>query len=458
MALVILVFVVLWNYDLHKILHVKGLSQNGGDAAAVMAARWQGITLNLIGDLNIMQALAITSGDSATSSAITNIQARLCYVGPMIGFMASQQAAKNNGIYSNPEFTQLLEEHARKVREDYGDDAGSGEALFPPPYPGCWEEYAQMLELVAMEGVAVGPDNVRYYGDAIGGHILLDMGFYDAVAAKAWCWFYHHAPNLLDDYTDYRWWPPLPEITHRHYMNSEIFGLGLTKVESALTSFTDTNTFAAVASERGFAGGPSAEAADTPAVWYCYGGGAWAGWDAMNTSGPDRFPLTGPVRPQYDYSGADAAIRVVSETGRLTPGAGGDTITNTITWTSAAKPFGHLNEADRPNQYSLVLPAFREARLIPVDAASSGSGGGYDLEWRHHIEEHLPEYLQHGPQPYNCRYCASLRTWELPAFRAEGRAWLKVNWRLCTLPGGGGGGGGGPGPGGGRSGGARRGH
>ena len=65
MVLVILFFVVLWNFDLHKYLHVKTVSQNGGDAAALAAGRWQGITLNLIGDLNITDQqslyLAVTS-------------------------------------------------------------------------------------------------------------------------------------------------------------------------------------------------------------------------------------------------------------------------------------------------------------------------------------------------------------------------------------------------------------
>ena len=115
MTLVILTFIVLWNFDLHKILRVKGITQNGGDSAALMAARWQGITLNLIGDLNIMHALALTSGDADAAADITNIQARLCFVGPMIAFMASQQAAKNNGIYRNPEYDEVIHEHAQNT-------------------------------------------------------------------------------------------------------------------------------------------------------------------------------------------------------------------------------------------------------------------------------------------------------------------------------------------------------
>lgn len=58
MALVILFFIVLWNFDLHKTIHVKNVSQTAGDSSALAAARWQGLALNLVGDLNIMHAVA----------------------------------------------------------------------------------------------------------------------------------------------------------------------------------------------------------------------------------------------------------------------------------------------------------------------------------------------------------------------------------------------------------------
>ena len=51
MLMLIMAFIVMWNFDLHKALTVKQREQNAGDAAALAAARWQGISLNLIGDL-----------------------------------------------------------------------------------------------------------------------------------------------------------------------------------------------------------------------------------------------------------------------------------------------------------------------------------------------------------------------------------------------------------------------
>lgn len=457
--LVILIFVVIWNFDLHKILFVKNVSQNAGDSAALVAARWQGITLNMIGDLNIMNAIAASSSNTAAMSAISNIQARLCYAGPMVAFMAAQQAAKNNGVFQNPEFTDLLRDHARAVLNDYSTAVGpDGELLFPEPYPNCWMEYGTMLQLICDDGVAVGPDNVRLYTDYAGGHYLLGKDFYRAVSGKIWCWFYNNAPELLPDYRNFFpcWWDPLPDIPGIQYMNSEVFGLGLVKRVTSLDRLVSSARFMPIVQDRGFAATNIAAFTNgVQATWYCYDSGFWTDWTAMSVTGPDAFPLTGPVKPQYNYAGADVAVRVEAEANRITPGAGGTSVTNTIVWSAAAKPFGYLNEADRPNSYSIVLPAFREVALIPIDAASSSSGGGYDVEWRKHIHLHLPNYMQNGPSASSCWYCQQLFAWENPAFRREGVVWLSTNSWRCKVSSGPGGPGG---PGGWRGGGTRRGH
>jgi len=449
MALVILFFVVVWNFDLHKIVFIKTISRNGGDAAALVAARWQGVTLNLIGDLNLLHAVALgTDAADETEQAILGTQARLCFVGPMIAFMASQQAAKNNGIFQNDRFSDWLRKHAHEVRDDYTRRTDPGAPmLFPEPYPDAWKEYAAMLELIASDGVAAGPDNARYFSDYSGDHYLLMQGFYDAIASRDWCWFYRHAPHLLENYRNFFpcWWDPLPRIEHAEYINSEIFGLGLSKESAELTDLADWSAVADVAADRDISIGYGGGALDKPATWYCYNGGAWQDWKAMALTGDDPFPGTGEVRPQYDYTGADSVVRVEATATRLTPGAGGSKVTKKITWTAAAKPFGYLNHDDRPDHYSLVLPAFHEARLIPIDASSGAGGGSYDLDWRKHIEQHLPNYMNRGLGGLDgaCWYCSQLRTWEDASFRQEGVNWLRKNSGRCKETGGFGGGGGG---------------
>jgi hypothetical protein len=108
--------------------------------------------------------------------------------------------------------------------------------------------------------------------------------------------------------------------------------------------------------------------------WYCYDESIWGPWDSISPDGENNFPATGPVKSQYDYAGGDAVTRVMATAPRLTPGAG----TSKITWTAAAKPFGYLEAGGKqikPNEYGIVLPAFREVRLIPIDASSAPAGG-----------------------------------------------------------------------------------
>lgn len=450
MVLVALVFVVLWNFDLHKILFVKSRTQNAGDAAALMGARWQGITLNLIGDLNLMHAVALAAGNAGAAESITNIQARVCYVGPMIGFFAAQQAAKNNGIFVNDAFTAFVREHADTVRYDYPYNIdNSGNLLFPEPYPGCWEEYADMLELAANDGIAVGADNARFYTDRAGDHTLLNLAFYESIAGRNWCWFYHHEPGLLTNYQNFNpgpWWEDLPPLTGTQVINAEFFGLSLSRQTTALDQLTTAPVLNRQRAQRGVPGLITTNEMAEPAVWYTYGN-EWHPWTAMDTDGEFPFPGAGTVRPQYNYAGADAVTRTYAKPTRLTPGPGGSTVTNHLVWIAAAKPFGYLPDQSTPMAYRLVLPAFHNVRLIPVDASSRPSGGRFDIEWRIHQERHLPDYMEHGPgaMSADCWYCRQLIRWENRSFRRQGERWLDANSDDCTRTGGGGGG-----PGGGR--------
>jgi hypothetical protein len=168
----------------------------------------------------------------------------------------------------------------------------------------------------------------------------------------------------------------------------------------------------------------------------------------MSADGDDPFPVTGPLKTQYDYAGADVAVRVMALMQRVTPGPRGLPVSETVTWTAAAKPFGYLEETLPPNAATIVLPAYHDARLIPIDASSASGTGGFDPEWRRFIEEDLPRYLATGELDCDSRYCQQLRTWEMADFRQDGVDWLDENSEQCTAGGDGGG------PGGGR----RRGH
>mgnify|MGYP001066174052 CR=1 FL=1 len=459
-VLVILTVVGLWNFDLHKIFRVKHLARNGGDAAALAAARWQAISLNLIGELNLVQAALLADAldrglsNSPLAEAVANLQGRLCLAGPITGLAAAQLAAKNNGIHVHPDFTRALLEHAALVRREYP-------IRYTPPYetppgtPGAWEDYADMLTIIGQMGIAADPENRRLYTDiALSDHFLLNPAFYDAIASRDWCWFYFHAMSLLQTYRSWRDWPPLPLFDDPEPINSEYFGLGLR---------TATRLVGLPASGAGSAGSRATEWADRlsgltgwlipPEIvqvetrWFCYRESDWFPWTDRI---PEGFPFIEPVRDAFNVAGADAAVRIEATMRRLSPGAG----KTTVGWTAAAKPFGSFGDRTiPPNRYGLVLPAFHDVRLIPVDT-SSAPGGGSRPGWGIHIRLHLGPYLQQGPSALSphCWYCDQLRTWEEDAFRQEGLNWLRQYSHLCRLPQGGGGGGGGG------SGGTRRGH
>jgi len=459
MALVILAVVVVWIFDVHTVLHLKARTQNAGDAAALSAARWQGISLNLIGDLNILQALALSRGDATAAAQITDVQARLCFVGPLVGLLASQQAAKNNRAYANTNYTANLMAHADLVLSYYATDTNR----FREPYANAWQEYGGMLANIAAHGVAAGPDNTWYFTDSTDSHWLLSRNFYEAVAGSDWCWFYWHGQATLESYSDFQYWPDLPTASPSpNTFNCEVFGLGLLPFTAVLPGGAGAVTrMNQVRSERGISMDTiSNEVASITNTWYGY---AWSSWLAL---APDNnFPILPlRVKSEYDYAGADAVIRVEAQPDlrmpaafpsiqpfltRSSPSATRLTQTNAsagaVTWTAAAKPFGYLEGPVRPDAYTIVLPAFRNVRLIPVDAASGANLGAYDLDWRRHIQNHLLTYLQNGQAGLeaDCWYCQQLQTWEDSAFRQQGIDWLNDTNNICDQVAGGSGPGGG---------------
>ena len=446
MSLVILLFAILWIGDVHRIIFVKDKTQNAGDAAALAGARWQATSLNFIGELNLMHAMALAAGDWGAVDVITNTQVRLSFTGPMTGVAAAQQAAKLNNIYVNEAYTEFVREHAAIVRGDYGSIL-SGVTALPEPWPGAWDEYADMLTALADDGIAAGVDNAWFYDDPVSGHPLLQIEFYEAVAGRDWCWFFRNYPSLLASYTTYTWWPALPAPDPWAMSSSELLGLWAVPQIRRFSMVLSTPGVADEAERLNIDVSVDEEDVkdgrmEIEHVWFYYSMGRWGTWDALNAP----FPVDGRVKREYDYVGADSVMRVEAGITRFTSDGGTDA-EDVIVWTGAAKPFGFLRGeggAQRPNAVHLVLPAFRDVRLIPMDASTASSGGSFNLTWRRHCAEHVPRYLDTGPGGVSqCRYCRQLVQWEIPAFREAGVAWLSTNSWQCTIssPGGSPGGG-----------------
>ena len=444
-SIVILCVAALWLADIHHIILAKDKTQNAGDAAALEAARWQATTLNLIGELNLLHALALAQGDDTTCDTITNAQARIAFAGPLTGAGAAQQAAKLNGAPVREDYTQFVRDCADRVRHDYATTIG-GQLALPEPWEGAWNDYADMIQAIADDGIAAGFDNAHFYSDPDGGHILLEEAFYRAVRGRDWCWFYHYAPGLLEQYTDASWWPALPDPDSNPPSSPELLGLFLRPYSIRFDTILKSGDIRQAMENEALDPLPdSNEAGSTNRIahtWFSYDMGKWGSWEIMKNP---AFPIDGDLRPEYDYEGADVVIRVENTIDRLSQNEEDE-----IVWVAAAKPFGFLASADDgnampPTLVPFVVPAYRDVRLIPLDASSSPDGGAFNLRWRRHCLQHLPDYLDNGIRNLSssCRYCQALILWENDAFRDSGSRWLSTNKWKCTIspPGNGPGGG-----------------
>ncbi|MBR4170368.1 MAG: hypothetical protein IKR48_01805 [Kiritimatiellae bacterium] len=447
LLLVILSFFLLFHVDLQRIISRKDKTRAAGDAAALAAARWQGATANLVGELNLLHALALAADDPDAVYAITNLQLRLAFTGPLTGLYAAQVLAKNNGIHVDPEMTSLLQSHASTIQNLYAASVnGSGEVLFPEPWLGAWSEYAQLLRQVISDGISAGPDNMRTFNDPQDSHYLLSKDFYHAVMGYGWCWFKFHAKGLLESYHSFRDWPPLPEMRQEDYWNSEVFPVHVYPLTRPLNRTFTPEELSNWAQTVGRTSVETAQFASTNVMqtlesWFFYNASDWGSWQRIKPDGEDDFPITGPVREEYDTAGADVVVRVHAEVTRLTPNMNNGSSEDSVVWTAAAKPFGYLDTDLGKEKVTaaagFVLPAFRNVRLIPVDSASNADASSSDAEWVIHIRGHLKSYLSTGALQITCRYCRALSQWEKNEFRQQGVTWLNEFGSTCRRPSGG---------------------
>ena len=467
-VLVIGLFAVLWNFDLHNTVSTKVRVGNAGDAGALAAARWQGITMNMIGELNLVQAAVILEDPlfcHESVGEIAELKDRLALNGPLMGYVAAQSAA----------FLNLWEKDETRINDDVRGDLMSRAVEFQSagglyynhvsePYQGAWQEYGSMLAAIASGDMAVSCGNTKYFVFYDGSHILLNPSFYNAIASRYWCWFSGGYRDLLVDYSDFNYWSPLPPLDTRPSINSEYFSLQLKRENISLNwgvsrlsgdeSLRETFDPYIITNET--IAGANWDQTDpipwetliyTNWSWHFYDQSAWNG--SWNTSFM-REDYT--VKPEFNHKGADAAVDIYLQPFSITPGMQVDY--DDIRWIAAAKPFGWLpvnengSRRQKPHYFGLVLPAFHQARLI-ANGNSSRPQGVTAPGWDEHIYDHLPVYMNGGPESIagnGCFYCQQLITWEDPDFRMTGDEWLQEYHENpdrrdhCEVEGGGGGG------------------
>ena len=119
--LIVLLLLLLSIFDVHNLIRAKFKFETAQQSAALAGARWQKESLNLIGELNILKScvtllegeknwdIPLPPDDEENADArrraiqgridqLTEMQTRVSFIGPMIGYGAAQQAAKANGM------------------------------------------------------------------------------------------------------------------------------------------------------------------------------------------------------------------------------------------------------------------------------------------------------------------------------------------------------------------------
>ncbi|MDF7801609.1 hypothetical protein P4C99_19180 [Pontiellaceae bacterium B1224] len=488
MVLVIGSIVVLWNFDLHRIVSTKIRIDNAGDAAALSAARWQGITLNMIGELNLAQVaficdrLAEDSPENQEEFDIISdiiadeiddtygdLKRRLALVGPLMGLVAAQSSALKNMTEKDAQMVEEATSSYMKTRGlDFENSGGSYMGVVEEPYAGAWAEYGGLLTAIANNSVMAESGNTEYFLFYSGSHRLLNPDFYNAVLAPYYCYFKYSA-DFVNSFEDFTSWDPLPELMQRNTVNSEYFSTDVYEYSArfsiadyygdtdygyvvSLTNYypdldVDAESLTEDFQEYLEETSPAADAdLDWMSIWGMYLDCSWhyfnkSSWMQKRSAetgkympNSDDFPFHEGwgFKDEYNYGGANAAVDVRIGSTINTPGmqlAIGD-----IYWQAAAKPFGYLEEPNgsgrvAPMYYGLVLPAFHDIRLIHNDLSTRPSG--VDAPgWEEHIYEHVPDYLEGGVsaiEENDCPYCRALIIWEDESFRDDLSSWLDDN-------------------------------
>ena len=451
-----LLILALVGMDAFLASHRKNRLQNAGDAAALAAARWQGITLNALGALNLAKIDALCRvGDPAMNpaawDAATNIcerlaalQERIAFAGPLMGLYAAQRAALKNGLDApDADMSALVAEAAARASMLEGTEL----------WPEKAADYADMLQGASRDGVFAGADNAQYFNFAIqANHPLYSKAFYEAVAGEDWCWFYLRG-GMSDLLASFSGWDEIPFAGNGSPENPEFFGTGIRTVRGALADFnldwTEPQTRAAVVELADRNACPNVNdfslqqcgvITNRNLSWVAYGTD-WHAWNRMHRSDEARLPLISDVKEKYNVQGAFAAARVYQILEPFTPGVS----RRVNVWTAAAKPFGAIDDRTVTwnGEFPLVTPAFTDVRLVMLGAFDESGMNMADRAWVSHTRDHIqpPSSIAHAN---GCPYCAALKKWEDPAFRAKGVAWLAENGAdQCRRPTGGGAPGGG---------------
>ena len=461
----ILAILALVVFDIFHVARDKMRLANVGDAAALAAARWQGITLNMIGDVNLAHIAAACDPALAPEdftnvvNGVNAIAERLAFAGPVMGLYAANEAVRLNHESHRARSSDKTVPVDEALAEIIRREIDFARAEIPPSrsWPTKGSDYADMLGSVLGAGVFVGADNARLLSSgATGDHIYYARGFYDAAApngAKQWfCRYNRNRHRLSEDATRNASAEDLEAHGGASFQNAGFFGVD---VQAASVSLYDIapnadGVLAQLWSDYGSskvsvtanALAESGVLHDRHFAWYFLAAspfGCWREWREIDRDEDGRTALVGLAKPEYDVYGAMAATRV-----RRTMKTLADSHGNTVDWMAAAKPFGCFADGRRaidmfgawtPDESGrlapLVAPIFSFVRLVPLGGVGERNLYKADAPWLAHLQ-----HLRDNTRSPGCWRCRRLDEWENGG-REEAAKWFSTHSHdeYCQPPG-----------------------
>ena len=448
LVLVALTVLTMMNVGAFLAIRSKNRMMNAGDESAIAVAKHQGALLNRLGEMNVRHLRHLIDPNWAEWTEEDEREMReIAAFAPLEGIEIGRRTAAEWG-FSEPvddEIADCFRQHLREIADAYCNNPD----LYPEYRDNQWADYAARLSALINGGLTVAPGFMET-ANGWSQEPLLSGAFYDAIAARAWCWFGLGNRSRYFDMDAATM--PRPEMSAPHVQeNSEVYSLHVTFgtwMDSGWADEPDgpfgerwTNFVCQVTGCSRERLAAAARAADPTAVWAFYDRN-WRPWS--RTFNPDGYPIAGNVKPEYDVAGCVASCIML---GHLTRLVGDGSRERSMVVTAEAKPLGTVTfeggTCPVTAYHSFVAPSrpgeriFTEAQLVLMHSVPRDPGVSLDPQWYRHVKDHLPRYFADGPSSEGgCYYCRQLLLWENPGFRASARDWLMARGESCRTGGG----------------------
>ena len=412
-----LVLMLALNVEVFSAARAKLKLQNAADASAIALTRWQGITLNLIGDLNLAHIKVINDRVPADEfstnciAGITALQRHLSAVGPLVGFKVANDLAAENGASRSDRMANATDLIAQNT-----------DAI-----------YYEMVRKIMANGIYAGIDNAKMPDD-----LYLNPTLYDAISSRDYVTLCrlggknHALPQVPDKL------PALDELVSSGcfgFIGANQFRLYGTGdfLAYELLDLARKFTLDSVTLENLWTNRDLLVSFDPKLSWATYDLNEWKNGLPSDLR-PGRFPWLNGMEVKHEHAvmGGSAIIRLeeyvtTSQNDLRNVGSlkelgekniSSNTFINSIVAEAGAKVFasmGGKNVLESSVYPPLILPTFTSVRLVPYQFAANNRSDTAN-------EDHIKAFPRKDSGQLS-RYQKLLDLYHSEAFQKQAAQW-----------------------------------